>query len=83
MLVKDLHSSSLGVYMLAAFTRFVQDEDGQGITEYGAMLAFVAVLVALVFGVTNGSLRGSICAAFSAVTSQLNNLSSGAGNAGS
>ena len=60
---------------------FIEDENGQGITEYGAILAFVAILVALAFGITQGHLRGAICAAFSAVVSQLNNLSSGAGNA--
>jgi Flp pilus assembly pilin Flp len=62
-------------------SRFINDESGQGITEYGAILAFVAILVALVFSITQGALRGAICAAFSAVVSQLNNLSSGAGNA--
>ena len=60
---------------------FVKDESGQGITEYGAILAFVAILVALVFSITQGALRGAICAAFSAVVHQLNNLSAGAGNA--
>jgi Flp pilus assembly pilin Flp len=62
-------------------SRFVRDESGQGITEYGAILAFVAILVALVFSITQGALRGAICAAFSAVISQLNSISSGAGNA--
>lgn len=55
--------------------RFVKDESGQGITEYGAILAFVAVLVALVFGFAKGSLASSISAAFSAVIAQLNALS--------
>jgi Flp pilus assembly pilin Flp len=63
--------------------RFIDDESGQGITEYGAILAFVAILVALVFSITQGALRGAICAAFSSVVHQLNNLSSGAGNAAS
>jgi Flp pilus assembly pilin Flp len=31
------------------FNRFVQDESGQGITEYGAILAFVALLVGIAF----------------------------------
>jgi Flp pilus assembly pilin Flp len=57
------------------------DEDGQGITEYGAILAFVAILVALVFSITQGALRGAICAAFSAVVSQLNQLSRAASSA--
>jgi Flp pilus assembly pilin Flp len=62
---------------IATFTnRFVNDESGQGITEYGAILAFVAILVALVFGITKGALTSAISAAFSAVVSQLNNLSS-------
>jgi len=61
--------------------RFVRDESGQGITEYGAILAFVAILVALVFSITKGALTSAISAAFSAVISQLNNLSGAAGSA--
>ncbi|MFN8551519.1 MAG: hypothetical protein U0103_08535 [Candidatus Obscuribacterales bacterium] len=61
--------------------RFLHEESGQGITEYGAILAFVAILVALVFGITKGALTGSISRAFSAVVSQLNNLSSAAASA--
>ncbi|HEY9683717.1 MAG TPA: hypothetical protein V6C86_19205 [Oculatellaceae cyanobacterium] len=61
--------------------RFIEDEQGQGITEYGAILAFVAILVALVFAITSGALRAAISSAFSAVTKQLNLLSAGAGNA--
>jgi Flp pilus assembly pilin Flp len=62
-------------------SRFIKDESGQGITEYGAILAFVAILVAVVFGITKGALSSAISAAFSAVVTQLNNLSSAAGNA--
>jgi Flp pilus assembly pilin Flp len=62
-------------------SRFVTEESGQGITEYGAILAFVAVLVALVFTITKGALASAISYAFSAVVTQLNNLSSGAGTA--
>ncbi len=61
--------------------RFCTDESGQGITEYGAILAFVAILVALVFGITQGTLKSAICGAFSSVARQLNNLSSAAGSA--
>jgi Flp pilus assembly pilin Flp len=56
---------------------------GQGITEYGAIIAFVALLVALVFSITTGTLRGAISAAFSACSGQLNNLSTAAKNAAS
>jgi Flp pilus assembly pilin Flp len=59
-------------------SRFIKDESGQGITEYGAILAFVAILVAVVFGITKGALSSAISAAFSAVVSQLNNLSGAA-----
>lgn len=62
-------------------TRFLKDESGQGITEYGAILAFVAILVAVVFSITQGALSAAISKAFSAVVSQLNALSSAAGSA--
>ena len=55
---------------------FIFDQSGQGITEYGAVLAFVALLVAIVFGVAKGALSCAISHAFSAVVSQLNNLAS-------
>jgi Flp pilus assembly pilin Flp len=58
--------------------RFINDESGQGITEYGAILAFVAILVAVVFSITQGALTSAISKAFSAVVSQLNNLSTAA-----
>ena len=61
--------------------KFITDESGQGITEYGAILAFVAILVAVVFGITKGALSSAISAAFSAVVSQLNNLSRAAAGA--
>lgn len=53
---------------------FVKDESGQGITEYGAVLAFVAVLVGLVFTLTKGTLASAISAAFSGVAANLNGL---------
>jgi len=59
--------------------RFISDESGQGITEYGAILAFVAILVAVVFALTQGALAGAISSAFSSVVQQLNALSSAAG----
>ena len=53
---------------------FFNDEAGQGITEYGAILAFVALLVAVVFAFATGSLQSAISAAFSQVVNQLNRL---------
>ena len=58
--------------------RFLKDESGQGITEYGAILAFVAVLVALVFSATSGGLRVALSNAFSLVVSTLDTLATSA-----
>lgn len=54
---------------------------GQAITEYASMLAFVAVMVALVFAFAPGKLGPAVSAAFSAVTSQLNNLAAASSSA--
>lgn len=56
------------------YDSFVNDESGQGITEYGAILAFVALLVAVVFGFANGTLKTTLSTSFSTVVSQLNRL---------
>jgi Flp pilus assembly pilin Flp len=57
---------------------FLTDESAQGITEYGAVLALVAVVIGVVFSLTSGKLTSGILNCYSAVTTQLNNLSSGA-----
>ncbi|MBX9690000.1 MAG: hypothetical protein K2X27_25035 [Candidatus Obscuribacterales bacterium] len=57
-----------------AFNNFVSDESGQGITEYGAILAFVALLVAVVFSFANGALTTAISQSFSSIVNQLNRL---------
>ena len=64
--------------MKVAVRDYFTNESGQGITEYGAILAFVAILVAVVFSITQGALSSAISKAFSAVVSQLNKLSSAA-----
>lgn len=66
------------VHKFATFAdQFVSDESGQGITEYGAILAFVAILVAVVFSAARGQLASAISAAFSSVVTQLNSLNQG------
>lgn len=55
-------------------TDFYNDESGQGITEYGAILAFVALLVAVVFGFAQGTMQSAISQSFSRVVSELNRL---------
>jgi Flp pilus assembly pilin Flp len=56
-------------------SRFIGDESGQAISEYGAITAFVAVLVVLVFATSNGGIKGAISSGFSACITQINNLS--------
>jgi Flp pilus assembly pilin Flp len=58
--------------------RFLTEESGQGISEYGAVLGLVAVLIGTTFSLTSGALSSGIFAAYSSLTTQLNNLSSGA-----
>lgn len=65
----------------STFKRFCQDESGQGITEYGAIIAFISLLVALTFSASQGSLMPAVSKAFSAVASQLNGLASTASSA--
>ena len=60
--------------MNSAMIAFLKDESGQGITEYGAVLAFVALLVAVVFGFARGALQNTLSQSFSTVVSQLNQL---------
>jgi Flp pilus assembly pilin Flp len=58
------------------FASFISDESGQGITEYGAILAFVALLVAVVFSFASGTLTSAISQSFSTIVNQLNKLNS-------
>lgn len=54
-----------------------RNQSGQGITEYGAILGFVALLISLVLSIGPGQLRTAISGAFSSVSQQLDSLSSG------
>lgn len=78
--IVKLFSTVQEVFMLDKLSQFGSDfccdESGQGITEYGAILAFVALLVAVVFSAGQGTLKNAISSAFSAVASQLNGLTS-------
>jgi len=53
---------------------FLGDQSGQGITEYGALIAFVGMMVAIVFSAGHGVLTGAIQSSFSAVSQNLNQL---------
>ena len=54
--------------------QFINDESGQGITEYGAILAFVALLIAMLF-TQRSALEQAISKAFNQVVVQLNTIS--------
>jgi Flp pilus assembly pilin Flp len=54
---------------------FFKDDSAQGITEYGAVIAMVAVVIAVAFSLTSGALTSGILGCYSAITMQLNNLS--------
>ena len=62
---------------------FIEDESGQGITEYGAVLAFVALIIAMVFMAGQG-MNSSISSLFNAPVNQLERVvaydASGAGS---
>lgn len=52
------------------------DESGQGINEYAAIMAFIALMIMLAFSVANGELATSLSSAFSGAVSQMNRLNS-------
>lgn len=58
-----------------------RNRKGQGISEYGAVIAFVAFLCALTFSLAKGSLSGAVQGSFSSVAGQLNNMSSASSSA--
>ncbi len=61
-----------------SFLKFIKQEEGQGISEYGALLAFIAILVALVFAFAPGKLAPAVSQAFSSMSQELNDSAAGA-----
>lgn len=66
--------------LFALLKEFVDDTEGQGIVEYGAILAFVSLLIAAVFGFANGSLANALSQSLSHVVFEFNRLNTGAGS---
>ena len=56
----------------------LKDESGQGITEYGAVIAFVAVIAAAIFSTGQSSLMAAIQNSFSGVANDINQLTAAA-----
>lgn len=46
--------------LIKAIRNFFVEESGQGMTEYAAMLAFVSLLVMLVFWISKGTFFGAV-----------------------
>ena len=56
---------------------------GQAISEYAMLLAFLAILIALVFAFAPGKLAPAISAAFSKISHELNDMANAADSASS
>ncbi len=56
---------------------------GQGLTEYGSVLAFIAIIIAFTLHFAPGRLGPAVTGAFSAVTSQISHLTNSAQASGS
>lgn len=67
-------------HLLFIGDKFIKDENGQGVTEYGVVLAFVAMMVAMVFGFSNGSLMQAVQDAFASLTNSVNNVAAASSN---
>jgi Flp pilus assembly pilin Flp len=56
--------------------RFINEDSGQGITEYGCILAFVALLIVLLLSFAQGSMAAALTNAYSIIVSTVNFLDS-------
>ena len=54
--------------------KFFEDQSGQGITEYGALLAFIGVLIGLVLSAGQGSLQTALKNSFSTMSTNMSRL---------
>lgn len=60
-------------------SEFWSDDEGQGITEYACILAFVSLLVCAVFAVAQGTFADSIFESFSSMSREIVRLVDAAG----
>lgn len=58
----------------ALIRRFAGEESGQSITEYGAIIAFVGVMVALAFNLAHNGFFATLTQSYSCATSSLSQL---------
>jgi Flp pilus assembly pilin Flp len=62
-------------YLWRAFSKLVSDDSGQGITEYGSILAFVAIIIAVIIPMQN-TLRSSVSQSYSTCVNSMQTLNS-------
>jgi len=60
---------------------FLEEDDAQGITEYGAILAFTCLLIIVVFSFAHGTLGFAMSTSMSTVIGQFDRLNNAAFNA--
>jgi Flp pilus assembly pilin Flp len=56
--------------------RSIREDSGQGITEYGCILAFVALLIVLLLSFAQGSMASALTNAYSIIESTISFLDS-------
>lgn len=61
--------------------QFVKEEEGQGITEYAAILAFTCLLIIAVFGFSQGTLAFALSQSVSSMVNQYDRLNNATHNA--
>lgn len=59
---------------------FFEDESGQGINEYAAIMAFVSMVFMLVFSLSQGSLANALIQSVSGMSGQLYRLIAASAN---
>ncbi|MBY0552493.1 MAG: hypothetical protein K2W95_34750 [Candidatus Obscuribacterales bacterium] len=78
MITNEQKPMSFTESIVRAWNRFMirlkKREKGQGIVEYFAILAFIAVLIAFVFASTSGTLYGALSQSFSRTIAEFNRL---------
>lgn len=62
------------------FSVKVRSTRGQAISEYAAVIAFVAVLICMFLSIASGGVAGAVQRAFNAPSSNLNNIAAAAAN---
>ena len=62
------------IVVLNLIKAFFQNESGQGITEYGAVMAFIGILIAFAFSTGNSSLYSAIKGCFSSLATNTSML---------